>query len=76
MLSRTARLAALVCCTAAGVLFAQPRSAVATPLQCGDDGQHICCVDGGGACPTGQSWCCAFNDRDLLFCNCTSVNQT
>jgi hypothetical protein len=74
MLSRTARFAAILCIASAGLLVSQPRNAsAAAPFQCGDDGQHICCVDGGGACPAGQSWCCAFNDRDLQFCNCAGL---
>lgn len=71
MLSRTARLAALITFTSAGLLIAEPnRAAASTPFACGDDGLHICCIDSGGYCGGGQRWCCIFDSRALVSCEC------
>ncbi len=73
MLSRTARLAALVTIAAAGLMLTSPSRAVAASrLGCGDGGLHTCCVDGGGACPNG-AYCCAFDGGTMLFCGCLNA---
>ena len=74
MLSRTTRFAAFVTIVAAGLMLTSPdrASAASSRFACGDDGLHTCCVDGGSTCPNG-AFCCAFENRDVLFCGCTNA---
>jgi hypothetical protein len=72
MLTRTARLAAMVVIAAAGLILTSPsRAAAAENLACGESGLHNCCVV--GFCPSGL-YCCAFQDDTLLFCGCLQVD--
>lgn len=70
MLSRTARLAALITIASGGLTFTLPASAaVAVPLACGDQGVHQCCVKSTD-CASGQ-YCCTFAaDGTSLGCGC------
>lgn len=63
MLSRTARLAAVLTIAQSSILMAAPAS---PPIRfaCGDAGVHECCAENSGACPyCSIILCCTFDGQ-------------
>lgn len=73
-MSRTARFAAVLILAQAGLAFASPRpAAAATPFECGDPGDHYCCIDA-PECPDTHTYCCHWTaDGDNDRCGCLVI---
>lgn len=72
MLSRVARLAAIITIAMGAFTLASPTQAASeatlsdATLACGDDGYHVCCVD---SILCGGEYCCAFNGGGEILKN-------
>lgn len=75
MLSRSARLAAVLTIAQTAILLALPSGANAVAAEalaeCGDQGGHYCCVDA-PECPDVHRFCCWFEGAELGSCGCAS----
>lgn len=72
MLSRTARLAAILTVASAALTLIAPRpAAAASRFSCGETGDHFCCIPSGDTCSSGI-YCCYYSgdNPQIIPCGC------